>query len=151
MSALIHPVTVEPRTLYQPPDRLVCASNWKTVPCAAVAMTLADFDGPARTLSPIGDRMVCGPLTAATGRVVVVVGLGAVVVGALVVGRTVVGVALFPVRLQPPAARARVVSPTAVKKGQERLFVLPACLSLGRTSILRMLAQASSGSVALAV
>ena len=112
---------------------------------------LGRFRGPARTLSPIGDRIVCGPLTATTGRVVVVVGLGTVVVGVLVVGWTVVGVALFPVRLQPPATRARVVSPTAVKTGQEGLFVLPACLSLGRTSILRMLAQASSGSVAVAV
>jgi hypothetical protein len=96
---------------------------------------LADFDGPARTLRPIGESTVCGPLTWLREVVVVVVDLEVLVVGLLVVVPAVVAVAFPPITLHALASNARIDSPKPAETGHDRLIVLPAGLFLRRTSM----------------
>jgi hypothetical protein len=99
----------------------------------------------------MGESTVSAPVAWLTGTVVVVVVVEVLVVEVLVVevlvgGRAVVAVALGPLDPQALATNARSgTNPRPGSTVQDRLFVLPASFSLGRTSIPRMLAQPIEG------
>lgn len=62
------------------------------MPCTAEPITAAFLDGPARTLRPIGDRTVRGPLAGVRGTVVEVVLVEVVAVEVVVMGAEAGGV-----------------------------------------------------------